>query len=267
MNAQKRMFFAFEVSAPWPASYPHGRLLDERQRHLTAAFLGSADYAILQTILKEIPLPSFNIGMAGIFNQVIFLPKMHPRVAAWHVEWLDDALALQAYVRQLLDFLKARGFNPDDRGDFLPHVTICRSPFNFHEWRQAFQKLPMSIKVLHLYESLGDLQYRPLWSYPLMAPFEEIEHTADIAFKVRGKNVPQLFKHAFLALAYKHPELVKYRNIEWSAETIEDVIIQLNAIVSKADADTGCPFKAVSFHGEIETQPDGTLTWEMIVDV
>lgn len=264
---QRRLFFAFEVAAPWPEKCPKGRLLQSDQRHMTAAFIGRSDYSILQPLLSAMPLPGFKVGFAGFFNRIVFLPKAHPRVVAWHVEWLDEASGVNAYVHVLTDWLKEHGFNPDERAEFLPHVTLCRSPFSFHEWRDAFHKLPMGLTALHLYESVGGLQYKSLWKHQLLPPFEEIEHTADIAFKVHGESVSQIYRHAFCALAWKYPEILKHKEESWEVETVDDIVMKLNAITGKADAEAGCPFKAVSYHGEIQSCADGTLMWEMIVDV
>ena len=33
-------FFAFSLEAPWPETFPEGRLLAAEDRHLTLAFLG-----------------------------------------------------------------------------------------------------------------------------------------------------------------------------------------------------------------------------------
>lgn len=263
----KRLFFAFEVNAPWPKSLPKGRLLQEEQRHMTVAFLGQANYSKLLPFLPKIPLPPFKVGLTGEFDRLLFLPERHPRVAAWHVSWLDDGQLLAAYAHNLIDWLKGQNFNLDDRKEFLPHVTIGRAPFDFHAWRESFQKLPMLVRNLHLYESLGQLHYQPIWTQHLHAPFEELEHTADIAFKVRGETVSQIFLHAAAALAFKYPEMLKFKKDNVHISTIDDVIIELNRLISRTDATVGCPFKAVSFHGEIEQDPDETLTWEMIVDV
>jgi RNA 2',3'-cyclic 3'-phosphodiesterase len=37
-------------------------------------------------------------------------------------------------------------------------------------------------------------------------------------------------------------------------------------MVTASDVEVGCPFKAVSYHGEIH-ESNGLLQWEMIVDV
>lgn len=263
----KRLFFAFEVEAPWPASLPTGRLLHEKQRHMTVAFLGHANYSKLLPLLPNIPLPPFKVGLAGIFEKIHFLPKGHPRVVAWHAAWFNDAFSISTYSRTLIDWLKTQGFTPDDRKEFLPHVTLCRAPFDFDSWRQTFQKLPLITKSLHLYESLGQLHYQPVWTYHLHAPFEELDHTADIAFKIYGETTLQLYTHAMTALAFKFPELLKFRTEDVQVTTVDEIVIELNRIVSRTDSAIGCPFKAISFHGEIEQDQDRSLTWEMIVDV
>jgi hypothetical protein len=124
----------------------------------------------------------------------------------------------------------------------------------------------MFINGLHLYESVGNLMYESLWSFPLIAPFEEMEHTADIAFLIRGENLRQLYKNARIALAFRFPKLLNYDTpMEYIAD-LDDIVIALNSIVTQADAEEGCPYKAVSFHGHL-IQNAGYFSWEMIVDV
>lgn len=267
MDDKKRLFFAFEISSPWPEVLPSGRLLQEEQRHMTAAFLGQTNYSPLQTILPKVPLPQLKVGLAGHFDKILFLPEGHPKVVAWHVSWLDDPAQLLVYVRTLIDWLKKEGFKPDDRRDFLPHVTVCRAPFEFSEWRHAFQKIPLIINSLKLYESIGQLHYQPLWSHCFKNPFEELDHIADIAFIIRGETIPQLYLHAFTALAFKFPELLAYRQESDQPQTVDEIVVALNRIIAAADSSIGCPLKAVSFHGEIGQEEGGILTWEMIVDV
>lgn len=275
----KRLFFAFEVEAPWPSPLPEGRLLQEKSRHLTLSFLGSANFTKLRPLLTSVPLPSFKVGVTGWFDQVQFLPKRHPRVAAWHVCLFGEEVAahgnpflqginpLADYSHTLLSWLNEQGECLDDKKGFLPHVTLCRAPFDFEGWHKAFQILPLAFRHLHLYESLGQLDYQPVWTHSLLAPFEELDHTADIAYKIRGESISQLFYNAFTALAFKFPELLRYNNTSAILSTIDEVVIQLNHRIAQADCAVGCPFKAVSFHGEIEKESNGTLTWEMIVDV
>lgn len=49
-------------------------------------------------------------------------------------------------------------------------------------------------------------------------------------------------------------------------ESIEDIVIDLNELVTEADQKWGCPFKAVSFHGNIQENEELPY-WKMIVDV
>lgn len=267
---KKRLFFGFEAIAPWPdvRPPPRGRTLQESERHLTVAFLGDIDYGRLEPLLATVPLPPFLVGLAGYSRQLLLLPKVtRPNVAAWEVAWLQASQQLVDYVHLLGSWLREHTFPIDDRRDFLPHVTLCRAPLDAAAWQATFQQLPLVLGHLHLYESIGSLRYQPIWTHHLHLPFEEVDHTADLAFLIRGETVPQLFYHALAALAFKMPNLLKYRKEELTLQTVDDVVIALNEVVSDADSEVGCPFKAVSFHGEIVEENDHTLSWEMIVDV
>lgn len=267
-NEMKRVFFAFEVHAPWPDTLPSGRVLEDSARHMTFAFLGETYYPTLEQLLPECPKPRFKVGKAGIFNKCLFLPERHPNVVAWHLDWLDDASLVFAYYDELISWLNSRDvYVSTHKEGFLPHVTLSRKPFQISEWKRAFSPLPMFIKNLHLYESLGQLHYRPCWTHPLHAPFEELEHTADIAFLVRGETILEIYHHASTALAFLFPTLLDGYEKNPQIESLDDVIIQLNSLISIHDQDQGCPFKAVSFHGHLNQKEDKTLEWEMIVDV
>ena len=91
--------------------------------------------------------------------------------------------------------------------------------------------------------------------------------TGDIAYLIRGENIKQISIHAQATLAFEFPYLLRLMNDDPKEETLDDVIISLNEMVRKADAKVGCPFKAVSFHGELTETSDNILQWEMIVDV
>lgn len=262
----KRLFFGLEVSAPWPKEYPGGRLLEESHRHLTVAFLGNVPYDKIEACLPSLPLPSFKVGPAGICDKCLLLPPRFPRVVAWHVDWIDNAHPLLLYQKHLADWLRDQGFHIDER-DFLPHITICREPFIVKQWKEAFTPLPCIVTGLNMYESVGNLKYEPRWSYPLKLPFDEIEHTADIAFNIRGENLGHIHKHAQIALAFRFPELLSYLSRLENIKSLDQIVMDLNEVVARADAELGCPFKAVSFHGDIIQEQDGTLQWEMIVDV
>lgn len=266
MNGKRRLFFGIEITAPWPEDYPQGRLINEGQRHMTLAFLGNVDEEKITALLPSIPKPSYSIGALGCFDSCLFLPQRNPHVVAWHVDWLEKKEKLLTYQKDLALWLKGNGFALEDR-PFLPHVTVCRSPFFPREWKKAFHTLPCMGTNLHLYESLGNSTYVPYWSYPILPPFKEISHTADIAFAVYGYSLEELCRHAEFALAFRFPPILNYLSNEEAVSSIEDIVIALNSIIARVDGEVGCPLKAVSFHGQIEETTEGLLKWEMIVDV
>lgn len=97
-------------------------------------------------------------------------------------------------------------------------------------------------------------------------PFEEIEHTADIAFIVRGQSMQEIGAHAQQALCEKFPELTVYKQPFSDNITLDDIIIGLNEMITRADIAEGCGLKAISFHGDVHRENE-ILTWEMILDV
>jgi len=268
-DEEKRLFFAMEVAAPWPEKLPMGRVLAEEHRHCTLAFLGQTHYPkLVEALNASFPSPTFPVGLVGQFDRCLFLPERHPHVVAWHIRWLEEAQQLLNYQKAFVHWLQNQGFHPQHaEREFLPHVTLCRSPFDPHHWKKAFSPLPMMTKGIHLYESLGHSQYKPLWQHPIPAPFEEIEHTADIAFRVRGTTFQALHQHARVALAFRHTPILDYVPEASLADNLDDIIIDLNHLIAQADRDEGCPFKAVSFHSAIEKEANNVLVWEMIIDV
>lgn len=261
---EKRLFFGFEVTAPWPNRYPKGRVIQDSSRHLTLAFLGNVSHSKLQPLPDKLPSLPFSIGPVGKYDHCLLLPPRRSRVVAWHVSWLTCAKEIDHFHHMLLDFLKEQHFQLDER-PLLSHVTICRSPFIEREWKESFQSLPCMVRALHLYESVGHLTYHPLWSLPLQEAFEEIEHTADIAYKIYGTSLSDLFIHAQIALSFRFPPLLTYMESK-TIHSLDTLIMALNEVVFRADSELGCPFKAVSFHGKLE-ENHGILQWEMIVDV
>lgn len=262
----KRLFFGFEVHAPWPIQLPLGRLLDPPHRHMTLAFLGEISIQKIEKALSTIPKPSFKVGLAGKFDQCLFLPHRHPRVVAWHMDWIERSSPLITYQQEIAVWLKEHDFSFDQKYPFMPHVTLARFPFDRQEWSAAFHPLPFFTLDLHLFESVGHSKYTSLWNYSLIPPFEEIEHTADRAYIIYGETLLHIFQHAQLALTFEYPELLPFFFTHQTIESIEDIVIILNEFITKADQHMGCPFKAVSFHGKL-VHKNNLLSWEMIIDV
>lgn len=266
ISDKKRLFFGLEVEAPWPHKLPEGRVLQESHRHLTLAFLGETDFSKLSKALNSIPLPSFTLGLVGKFDKCLFLPEKHPHVVAWHVEWMDKTDELISFQKSLTEWLFTQGFLLEIENKFLPHVTICRSPFIKKQWEKSFEELPLSVNKIHLYESLGGLKYQPIWTHSLISPFEEIDHTADIGFWIRGNSLEQLYIHAQVALSFHFPNIIPYFPKQERIDNIDSIITSLNIGITRADSEIGCPLKAVSYHGNIHEKTN-VLEWEMIVDV
>lgn len=265
-NPKKRLFLGAEIMASWPHELPKGRIINEHTRHITLAFLGNTSWPELEKILPFLPKPPFSIGLVGKADKYIFLPEKTPRVVAAHVEWLTEKNSLSHFQMDLTDWLGAHEYKTDKR-DFLPHITLARAPLDLEKWKETFFPFPLFVKALHCYESLGNLTYHSLWTYPLLPPFEELDHTADIAFHIKGKDLEQLHLHALVALAFKFPPLLSFFSTDVALNSLDDIIIDLNSVVAKADMAIGSPFKAISFHGNITQDENQCLQWEMIVDV
>jgi len=165
MSGTKRLFFALEVEAEWPEKLPKGRLLEEKERHLTLAFLGNVPYQKVLDLLEKLPKPAFG-RLNGKFVECLFLPPRKAKCVSWRVAWSEKGEELAAYQKELSRRLYEEGLLSEEnyRREFLPHVTLCRAPFNKKEWQEAFSPLPMKSGRLRLYESVGELKYLPLWS-------------------------------------------------------------------------------------------------------
>ncbi len=262
----KRLFFACEIKSPWPHTLPKGRIIQESDRHLTLAFLGNTSFSKVEELLPAIPPPPFKVGLAGEFDGCLFLPEKDPRVVAWHLNFHAEEKRLIEFQKNLIEWLEGAEY-PITHKEFLPHVTLARKEFDQKAWEEACQPLPAVMTGLHLYETQGELIYRPIWSYPMLPPFEVISHTADIAFKIYGESIKELFLNAQFALAFEFPEILMFLKRDYRPLNLDEVIVLLNEIVTEIDKEHGCPFKAVSFHGEIQTNEHDVLEWEMIVDV
>lgn len=258
MHQTQRLFFALDIEAPWPNQWPEGRLM--MQRHATFAFLGSLPASTIATLLTQIPPPPFSLSPIGKFDASIALAH----AMTWHIQWMHPPLL--NYRKELLQWLHAHNL-PTETRPWLPHLTVCRGDFHPSVWEAFFKPLPCYASSLQLYESLGHSQYRPIWTHPFQAPFEEIQHTADIGYLVRGRTIQDLYHNAFMALAFKDPSLMNYPSPNTVCQNLDEIIIQLNQAITLLDQESGSFFKAVSFHGQIQTTPNHLLQWEMIVDI
>ena len=193
------------------------------------------------------------------------MPENKPRVVAYHIKLFENN-SLQFFQKSSIKWFEKHKYNFNNN-TFLPHVTIARQPFSIQQWTNHFQQLPVIITKIHLYESLGNLTYESKWDYPLHPPFEEIEHTSDIAFCIYGETLSNLHINAQTALTFLYPDLIPYVSQEFSNTSLDDIIIDLNQVIANADQHINCPIKAISFHGNLEKHVDKILKWEMIIDV
>lgn len=260
-----RLFFGAQVKAPWPKDHPKGRMIPEETRHVTFTFLGSHSLSRLQKLLPSAPRPPFQIGPAGVAKELVFLPPDKSRVAALLIDWLELSSEFNTYQHLFALWLNSQGYPLDER-PFFPHITVARAPFDKKAWLQNFFPIPFFVSAFRLYQSMGNLEYHSVWEIPLIAPFEEFEHTADIAFHVRGNSAQQIHMHAQLALAFQFPLLIEFFS-KALCNSLSETVISLNEMVAKADKQYGCHFKAVSFHGNFKADAQQLLHWEMIVDV
>lgn len=262
----KRIFFALDLTSKWDETEPPGRYIDKKLRHITLLFIGNISEEKLASLIQNIPSPSFNIAPSGILDKVLALPYNHPNVIAYRAHFLHDLEEIKIYKNVLSSYLESLGIFLEKGRSFLPHVTLCRKPFEINPWKKNFQKLPFYIPRIVLYESLENSKYRPLWFQEFILPFSEIEHTADIAFHIRGKDFYELYVNGFLALCFKSSQISRYFLENENIQNIDDVIISLNKIISNEDTEIGSLFKAVSFQSNVSNL-EKYLQWEMIVDV
>lgn len=68
----KRLFFGVEVFAPYPSSFPPGRMLDRTHRHLTLAFLGQIDFSKIANKMEQLPKPKSFCGTVGYFDEYVW---------------------------------------------------------------------------------------------------------------------------------------------------------------------------------------------------
>jgi RNA 2',3'-cyclic 3'-phosphodiesterase len=239
-----RLFFAAEVSAPWPLKLPQGRWIEPQFRHMTLVFLGDQDPKKVGTLT-----PSWKLPPVGILEEWIFLPEQDPRVVAAKPHFLRGE-----------DELKKLAKEP-----FLPHVTLAREPLDEAAWKNFPCHIPFFVSGVSLLHSLGHSNYETVWETKSLAPFEEIEHTADIAYIIRGENFQQLALHATLALSFTFPAFTSYLRKISSVSSIQEIVLMLNRWISEIDIQEGIGLKAVSQHATVRGEE--ILEWTMIVDV
>jgi RNA 2',3'-cyclic 3'-phosphodiesterase len=266
MKEIKRCFLGMEIDCPWPDMPQKGRILKERNRHVTLAFFGNISSQNIEDIIYKMKNIPRQIGAAGIFDKVLFLPIKCPRTVSWNISWMNNE-KMEYFLRSVLKQLQEIGFI-FKTDNFLWHLTLCREDFQKKEWEKKFKKLPLFVKKLHLYESMEFSEYKSLWNRQFIMPFETKEHTADLAFIVRGENFQDIYHNAQIALAFFCPEIIAFLSFDKkNKNNIYDVIVSLNDIIFEFDKNAGSVFKAVSFNTNITVLDKNILQWEMIVDV
>ena len=91
-----------------------------------------------------------------------------------------------------------------------------------------------------------------------------MESSAGLAFRIYGSSLRQLFHNAQIALAFKCPELLPFLDPKFEGHSIEEGILQLNAIITRANSEVKVSLMNVKFQGEV-SPIKGILMWEMVV--
>ncbi len=255
------MFFAAELAAAWHSHFPPGRIVAEEFRHLTIAFLGMTDREAILKQIDQIPRPSWHIGPSGLLQKWIFLPTFSPRVVAAEASFFQEKEAFFEYQKNLSEQFKTL------KKELLPHATVARAPFDTAAWSHFPCQIPFFIRGIALWKSLGHSTYAPIWTDPSISPFEEIEHTADLAYTIRGQNFSQLAYHALLALSFSFPAFRSYLDKLSPCNSFEEIVHLLNQWIAEIDMREGIGLKAVSYHANIAAKENHLLEWTMIVDV
>lgn len=251
---KKNHFFGAEVISPWKDLPQDGRPIDPAYRHITMAFLGH------QEIKPPIPSLSFSIAPVGVLDSLLFLPDRNPRTISYHAKFLSKE-------KEFLSLQSSLAIK-NNENTFLPHVTVARKEHpDKNLWREHFSPLPFFIKAIHLYESLGNLKYIPIKTASLLLPFESVDHTADLAFRIRGSSPSEIYLHAAIALSFSYPTMISHIENTQRFSSFEEIVKALNKLITKVDIEIGSPFKAVSLQGAIVEISPSIYEWEMIVDV
>ncbi len=264
MQQKARAFLAFAASEEYPHKLPEGREIAPSMRHLTLVFFPEVDLkGLIGALDKLSPLPQ--LGFGGIAKEFVLLPPRHPRVLAWNVN-LGPSLPVIARLAETYGIWAEReGFlQQRETRAYLPHVSLMRSPFSHLDRIKTVYPHPILFPSLHLYESVGNLEYEKRWSKELIVPYREIPHTADVAFEIVGRSLEELYWNASLALATRWEQLLPSEIPV--LESHPDLIRMLNKRIAEIDSAEGISLKAVSYHSTLTKREDVTY-WEMIVDV
>jgi hypothetical protein len=266
-----RCFIGFAVEGPWPASTLREslRLSD---RHLTILFLGQQPRTVLLERCRRWH-PQLWSGPLLKAESWLRLPQEDPHVLALAsapctqadalIHLIDEGRALFDPALPSDDQMGRPGGHGQTPGwSWLPHVTVSRDP----DQQADPLALPLWCADLHLYHSLPNRTYEPIWTWPIPRAFEEFDHPADRAFRCRGRTWPELTLALLWALSQQVPALVQGAALCAQASSQADAVRILNQLLSEADARSPIPWKAVTFHGRVEQHLEG-MVWEVVVDV
>ncbi|MBI3980626.1 RNA 2',3'-cyclic phosphodiesterase [Candidatus Microgenomates bacterium] len=126
------------------------RFEDEKKLHLTLLFLGNTNTEqlnLIKSLLKPI-IGQFTTFILGITKLEAFPGFNHPKILYLSLNGqLDKLFALQEELRQVL---KGKGFRPQNKDKFIPHITIGK-----------FVNPPYPIHVKNMGQKLAGLKIKP----------------------------------------------------------------------------------------------------------
>ncbi len=255
---EKRLFFGFEVHAPWPDSLPEAKTLKAKHRYMTLLYLGDTSYKKIRGLIPKMPNPSFQVGPLGISDASLCLPKRHPDVITWHVEpFGSDPVA--HYQDEVTDFFIKNGYEIEEKKQ-IKHITLGRSATLKKVAKKTFRPLPLYFSNFHLYESLKGGHYDPIWTLDLLPPFEEVDKGY---FTLYGESFQQIFLNAQIALAFKFPDLVPFLDPFYKVRNLHDGGIRLTTIINTAYREAKVPIESAFFPDDGKKEKR-ILTWDLI---
>lgn len=237
----KRLFLGFEVDAPWFKNMPKGRMVAPESRHLTLAFLGEIDCGKRLKHLEHMPVFPCKVGAAGICKELIYLPVKKPNAVALSFKWLTQEELVLRFQQELTVWLQTFGYLASSgESVFLPHVTLARRPFQTREWTEIFYPLPMITTHLHLYESVGQLCYKPIWSKRVLQPISRmvLPQNTCTAFHLMANSYKDLWIHAWLGVSFIYPQVILENFSDCVFEDLEGVEEKLNSILKDFDIES-----------------------------